>query len=200
MSQFYWTIWYCGQFWVVILVCHTAGNNASPYHAVGSTVLLTTQEGIDGLRQKWHNSIKEVASLFTWLSLFMLSLCYYLCLCYHSVITSVYVITLLLPLFMLSLCYYLCLCYHSHGKFELSILVLTTRCITVTSQERHGVSNHWQIDCLFNRLFRLIVKKTAKLCVTNPSWGESTVHRRIPHNATGPAICKVFPRLDVIIY
>ena len=39
------------------------------------------------------------------------------------------------------------------------------RCIyiTVTSHERHGVSNHWQLHCLFNNSFRLIAKKTSKL-------------------------------------
>ena len=39
-----------------------------------------------------------------------------------------------------------------------------------TLQWRHnegdGISNHRRLDCLFNRLFRRISKKTSKLCVT----------------------------------
>ena len=39
--------------------------------------------------------------------------------------------------------------------------------IKVTSHERHGISNHWPLDCLFNRLFRLTTKKTTNLRPTH---------------------------------
>ena len=35
--------------------------------------------------------------------------------------------------------------------------------------KRHGIWNHWQMNCLFNSLFQLITKKVSKL----PLWGES---------------------------
>ena len=39
--------------------------------------------------------------------------------------------------------------------------------------ERHGVWNHWQIDCLLNRVFRLTSKETSHARVTGPLWWES---------------------------
>ena len=50
--------------------------------------------------------------------------------------------------------------------------------ITMAShlQEHHGVSNHWQLDCLFKNLFRLTTTQTSKLCISGPMWGESTGH------------------------
>ena len=42
--------------------------------------------------------------------------------------------------------------------------------ITITSHDCHGVYNHRQRDCLF----RMTTKKTSKLRVTGPLWGEST--------------------------
>ena len=48
---------------------------------------------------------------------------------------------------------------------------------TVEWHWRHGVSNHWPIDCLFNRLCRLTTKQTQKLCITDPLWGEPPCHR-----------------------
>ena len=41
--------------------------------------------------------------------------------------------------------------------------------------ERDGISNHWPHDCLLNRLFRRISKKTSKLCVTGLCEGNSLV-------------------------
>ena len=45
--------------------------------------------------------------------------------------------------------------------------------ITVTSRKHHGVSIHLELDCLFNRLFRLTSKKISKpasqvICERNP--------------------------------
>ena len=45
---------------------------------------------------------------------------------------------------------------------------------SVMSHEHHGISNHWQLDCLSNSLFRITSQKTSKLCITDPLWGEST--------------------------
>ena len=39
--------------------------------------------------------------------------------------------------------------------------------------ERHGFSNHWQINYCLNSLFTLTTN-TLKLCITGPLWGEST--------------------------
>ena len=78
--------------------------------------------------------------------------------------------------------------------------------ITVTSHECNNIWNHWQHDCLFNRMFRpttkkttmvflrgihqcpvdsylmlrLTAKETSKLCVTNPFLWESTNAQLIP--------------------
>ena len=49
-----------------------------------------------------------------------------------------------------------------------------TLCITMVSHERHGVSNHQQLNCLLNSLFRLITKKIPRHCITNTLQGEST--------------------------
>ena len=62
--------------------------------------------------------------------------------------------------------------------------------ITVRSQEHHGVSDHWQFDCLFNTPFRLTKKTTAKLCITGSSVDS-------PHK--GPVMQKVFPCHDVFL-
>ena len=53
-------------------------------------------------------------------------------------------------------------------------------CKCVTPPERNGVSNHRQLDFLFNGLFRLITKKTLKL-ITYWFVGESIGDRCIPH-------------------
>ena len=50
--------------------------------------------------------------------------------------------------------------------------------ITVTSYERHGLSNHWQPKCLFRSLFGLTFKRTSKpallaLCDGEPRVGFS---------------------------
>ena len=52
--------------------------------------------------------------------------------------------------------------------------------ITVTSREFHGGSNHGQLDCLFNSLFRVTTEKTSKLHITGPVWRESHVFRAVP--------------------
>ena len=43
------------------------------------------------------------------------------------------------------------------------------------SYECSGSWNHWQLHYLFNRLFKLKTKRTPKLCITDPLWGEFTV-------------------------
>ena len=49
--------------------------------------------------------------------------------------------------------------------------------IAVTSHEHCDISDHWQINCLLSKLFRLTTKKTPKLHYLS---GESTCDRRIP--------------------
>ena len=46
--------------------------------------------------------------------------------------------------------------------------------------ERDGVSNHWGLDCLLNRLFRRRSKKTSKLHVTGLCEGNSPVTGEFP--------------------
>ena len=38
--------------------------------------------------------------------------------------------------------------------------------LSLISHERHGVSNHQKLDCLFNSLFRITTKESSKLCIT----------------------------------
>ena len=63
--------------------------------------------------------------------------------------------------------------------------------------ERDGTSNHQHIDCLFNRLFRLISKKTQELLITGLCAGSSPVTSELPHK--GPVTRKMFPFDDVIM-
>ena len=46
--------------------------------------------------------------------------------------------------------------------------------------KRDGVSDHQPLDCLLNRLFRRISKKTSKLCVTGLCLGNSPVTGELP--------------------
>ena len=45
---------------------------------------------------------------------------------------------------------------------------------TVMSRERHGVSYHRQLSCLFHSWFRLTSQKISKHCITDFLWWEST--------------------------
>ena len=42
------------------------------------------------------------------------------------------------------------------------------------SHECHGRRNHWQLIILFDSLFRLTTKETAKIHITGPLWRKST--------------------------
>ena len=48
------------------------------------------------------------------------------------------------------------------------------------SHECHGISNHWQPNCLVNNLLRMTIKKTSKLHITSPLWVEPTCDWWIP--------------------
>ena len=63
--------------------------------------------------------------------------------------------------------------------------------------ERAGVSNHWRLDGLLNRLFRRRSTKTSKLRVTGLCEGNSPVKANSPHK--GLVSRKMFPFDDVII-
>ena len=66
--------------------------------------------------------------------------------------------------------------------------------VAVTSRECYGVSNHRQLDCLSNSLYRLTSKDTSKLRITGRLWGESTGDRWFsPTN--GPWFGKRFPSM-----
>ena len=48
---------------------------------------------------------------------------------------------------------------HLHHQTPGSMLV----CLSVTSHERHGVSNQWQPDSLFNSVFKITITESSKL-------------------------------------
>ena len=54
-------------------------------------------------------------------------------------------------------------------------------------------SNHRQLNCLLNNLFRLASKATLEPCIIGPWWRESTQHK-------GPMMWKVFPCYNIIMY
>ena len=62
--------------------------------------------------------------------------------------------------------------------------IITSLCVAAALLWRHneldGVSNNLRLDCLFNRLFRRISKKTPKLHVTRLCEGNVTRDRWIP--------------------
>ena len=64
------------------------------------------------------------------------------------------------------------------------------QCNTVTSGKRHSIPNQRQIDCSFKRLIGLTTKKIQKLCITHPSWGESTGDMDSPNQ--GPIMRRAF--------
>ena len=62
----------------------------------------------------------------------------------------------------------------------------------MTSHERHDASNHQQIYCLFNSLFKLTTKNTSKVDIIGLlGWEAVLVLVDSPH--TGPILWKVFP-------
>ena len=66
------------------------------------------------------------------------------------------------------------------GKWPLCTVYAYTseaRIRTVTSFERHSISNHRWLDCLFKSMFKLTAKKISQLCLTVPLAGEFTVDR-----------------------
>ena len=71
--------------------------------------------------------------------------------------------------------------HHGHNNK----LLVWYKCIFFSTtqwrhNERDGVSNHWHIDCLLNRLFRCRSKKTLKLRVTGFCEGNSPVAGESP--------------------
>ena len=65
-------------------------------------------------------------------------------------------------------------------SFPMSVYVSRWVRITMTSHEHLSFSNHRQLHCLFNRLFKLTSRKTSKFCITSPLWVEPTDDRWIP--------------------
>ena len=63
--------------------------------------------------------------------------------------------------------------------------------------EMYGISNHWRLYCLPNRLFRHRSKKTSKLRVTGLCAGNSSVAGEFPAQRTSNA--EMFPFDDVIM-
>ena len=70
--------------------------------------------------------------------------------------------------------------------------------ITVTSHDCNGMSNHWQLNCLLNSLFRLTWEEISKLplltlCEGNPPSPVASPHR-------GPESLKIFPCHNIITF
>ena len=70
--------------------------------------------------------------------------------------------------------------------------------VTATSNDGHGVSNHWPMECLFNTLFGFTTKKKHQrsallsFCVGNPPVTGGFLHK-------GKVTRKMFPFDDVIM-
>ena len=68
-------------------------------------------------------------------------------------------------------------CKATHDAFE---FCLTCHIRVTLSHERHGVSDHRQLDRLFHGLFKLTTKETSKLCITGPLWKNPPVTDGFP--------------------
>ena len=66
--------------------------------------------------------------------------------------------------------------------------------ITMASTERYYVSNHWQLDCLFDNL--LTTQITSKISIAAPLWGES-ISPSV--NVGGKVTRKAFTYYDVFL-
>ena len=69
--------------------------------------------------------------------------------------------------------------------------------IAVMSHEHHSISNHWQLYCMINRLFRLTSKKTPKFCASLIPWWGGSPSVDFPHK--GPVMQKLFPCHDITV-
>ena len=67
--------------------------------------------------------------------------------------------------------------------------------VIITSREGHGVSNHWQLDCLFNWWFRQITTASSllTLCGGNQRWYLDSPHK-------SPVMLKVVPCGDLVMH
>ena len=61
------------------------------------------------------------------------------------------------------------------GDEDVTVAYKLNVCIKWRHDERHGVSNQRRLECLLNRLFRRLSKKTSKLRVTGIREGKSPV-------------------------
>ena len=93
---------------------------------------------------------------------------------------------------------------HAHSAQETD----TERQVTGRTKgksRKNGIHWQWchmsvrsQATWLFNSLLRLTAKKTSKLCITGPLWGESPVTSGSPHK--GPVMWEAFPCHDIIMH
>ena len=72
------------------------------------------------------------------------------------------------------------------GRFNTNSITSIGVSITMTSHGHHGVSNHRQLNCLFNPLSRH-TEENIKTVRHWPLWGESTGDRWIPIKKTSNA-------------
>ena len=63
----------------------------------------------------------------------------------------------------------------NHVKLGTLIININLSPLQWHNNEHDGISNHWRLDCLLNRLFRRRSKKTSKLHVTCLCKGNSSV-------------------------
>ena len=94
--------------------------------------------------------------------------------------------------------YYLLKCFDAEHKKHFESFRHRNLCILQWRHNgRDSVSNHQHHDCLLNRLFRRISKKTSKLRVTGLCAGNSPGPVNSPHK--WPVTRKMFPFDDVIM-
>ena len=65
-------------------------------------------------------------------------------------------------------------------RFVLTLIIISLQHIADCNDERNGVSNHWRLDGLHNRLFRCRSKKTWKFHVTGLCEGNTPVTGGFP--------------------
>ena len=101
------------------------------------------------------------------------------------------------PQWVMGDCYQTSVCTYMPLVYLSGVITQLFMYITMTSLWRDGVSYHQPQQCLLNRLFRCISKKTSKLRVTGLCGG---IHRwpvNSPHK--WPVTRKMFPFDDVIM-
>ena len=82
-----------------------------------------------------------------------------------------------------------------HNKFK--YISFNVKPITVTSHERHGVSNQRWHECLLNSRFQVTANSTSKIHISGSLWGNRRSPVDSPHK--GPVVQKAFTCHDAMM-